>query len=131
MPDTSFVPAQVFHPAEIIADECIARGWSIWDFAARIGALNEPQTVLAYELYALCDPDMLMGDDAPMDLERVFGISAGFWRRSEALVREHRDRIAPLSAEAHEWYGFDDEVDDTPALVERTAPPLDDMERRT
>ena len=104
-------PAQIFHVSEIIADECIARGWSLWDFAERIGALDVPLTMLSWELYAAAgptEPHLHMGEDDPMDLERVFGISAASWRRTADLCRQHPDRVAPLSQEAFDWYGLGD-----------------------
>jgi len=84
-----FVPAQVFHASEYIAEACIDRGWSLWDFAERIGALDVPLTVASWQFYAICDPDVIMAEDDPMDLERVLGASAEFWRNTEAICRKH------------------------------------------
>lgn len=114
----TFKPAEVFHVAELIALEAAARGWSLWDFTERIGSLDQSVEVLSWTLYAASagfdDPSLRvgchMGENGPMDLERVFGIDAEIWRRNEALWRANPDAHTPLSEEAVEWFGLNDEV---------------------
>ena len=85
------IPAMVFHPSELIAEEAQARGWAIWDVAERMG--GDPATnVLALQFYALRDPDGRLGGDG---LERAFGVSADFWLRFEELWRAHPDARNP------------------------------------
>jgi hypothetical protein len=114
-------PAEVFHAAQLIADEAIARDWSIWDFVDRVGTLKPDVDVLAFRLYAstVDAPDLVgtsrMNDHFAIDMERVFGISAEVWERTAALVKAHPDRVAPLNKFAIQWYGLDEDEEPTPS----------------
>lgn len=107
MPEQTMIPAEVFHASDVIAEECIARGWSLWDFAKRIGALDAAMTVLEWQFYAIREPDILMGNDGAMDLERVLGISAELWLRTETNYRQHANSRSSLGPHIHAWYGLD------------------------
>jgi len=110
-PTHAVVPAQVFHAAEYLADECLARGWSLRELAERIGSLDTPMEVVTWQFYACCQPDIFMGEDSAWDLQRVLGISATFWLRIEAAYRGATpEQRAPLSEEATAFYGLTDEV---------------------
>jgi len=112
-----FVPAEVFHPAQLIADESIARGWRLWDLVERIGALDATVDVLAYMLFAASagfDDVALrrctgVGEYWASDLQRVLGIDAEIWERTLALCNAHPERIAPLDAAATAWYDLEDD----------------------
>lgn len=113
----TFVPAEVFHASQLIADECIARGWSIWDLVDRIGTLDAPLDVTAWELYAGAgplDPLICMGDESAVGLQLALGIDKEIWLRTEALCKAYPDRIQPLDEEAMRWY---DLTDDSPAAT--------------
>lgn len=110
----TFIPAQVFHPTQYIADEAIARGWTIWDFVERIGTLNAPRDVLAWELYAACgptDPLCHMDEHWAQDLSCVFGSSEEVWKNLASACKAYSDRVAPLDEAALEWYGLDEDAE--------------------
>lgn len=94
-----FRPAEVFHPAEYIRDELLARGWSLDTFTAH--ALPAPRSVddaewieawglerLGWELYmgvAGAVDGLRMGEHGAAALERAFGIDAEMWLAHERL----------------------------------------------
>lgn len=80
------------HPSEFIAEELIARNWSLDDLAARM-AINDPDPERAYgihrlalEMYDMLGPDnkmVRMGKPTAQALGRAFGTSAEMWTNLE------------------------------------------------
>ena len=75
------------HPGEIIAEELMARGWTVGDLSRRMPGdptLNE----LSLGLYIhVRDIDLLLDKEVAQGLAVVFGTSVAFWRRLDAAWR--------------------------------------------
>lgn len=89
----TFVPAEAFHPAEVVEDEMRARGWSRDELARRMCRIVTPYDFgvmrLALDLYLeIRTPDAILGDMAE-DFARAFGIDADVWVRLDHAWRSH------------------------------------------
>lgn len=106
-------PAEVFHPIELVIDEAMARGWTIWDVAERMGGdRGAPFNVLQLQLYSVRHADCYMGDGE--DFERAFGIDADFWLALEAYWRDHPEAHSEMDDEDGSrlaWLEMDDDED--------------------
>lgn len=94
------LPAEVFHPMDILADELRERGWNLDEFAMRLcrfDAQKYPVYRLALDFYALRDPDCHMSAEDAGDWQRVLGPSSNFWLNTEIIWREHRERTGYVS----------------------------------
>lgn len=82
---TERIPAEGFHPSELIRDEIEARGWSLDELAMRmVGGDREQFGVqrLALDFYFECgptEPNLRMGDDSARMMAAVFDVSTDYF----------------------------------------------------
>lgn len=85
------VGVEPIHVWEFIAEELAARGWTVWDLAARMSDKHTVQVhVLALELLEVSKDmpheNVVLGDLAH-DLAAAFGTSPEFWTNLHAQWR--------------------------------------------
>lgn len=85
-----FVPAAVFHVAEILQGELEARGWTLDELKRRSGA--DGAGCLALDFLMLRDPRLSLDGDTAGLIAKAFGTSAEFWLRVDETWRKHPDR---------------------------------------
>ena len=75
------VPAEAFPVGEIMREEMEARGWDVYDVAARMGDGDPATLALTVDLLLECsDMDgIAMSVDLAQRLGRAFDTSADFW----------------------------------------------------
>jgi len=69
--------------AELLKEEMDARGWTAADVAMEIWRHELPIKQLEIEMTIACaaEPGVLVNDDTCAQLDRAFGMSAGFFAR--------------------------------------------------
>lgn len=82
-------PAEVFHPWVFIADELLARGWSMSDLAKRMGGdpdVNE----CSLDLYSAQHPGVLLDEETAGRIGAAFGTGPTIWLNLDKTWREHQ-----------------------------------------
>lgn len=89
--ETGFVPAEVFHPSELIQDELAARCWDKFDLAARMGG-DPHHNVLMLDIYFIVGPtrrNCRIGDVMAHQLGVALDVSHQFFLNLEAAWLAH------------------------------------------
>jgi plasmid maintenance system antidote protein VapI len=90
-------PAEVFHPAEFICEELLARGWTTEDVAVRMDG-NVIRNLIALDLYLCVHRDNLLLDDVTCGgLAKAFGVSSQFFKSLDTSWRSYPDRRVPFT----------------------------------
>lgn len=82
---TERIPAECFHPSELIRDEIEARGWSLDDLAMRMAGRDREQfgiQRLALDFYfdvGPTEPDLRMGEDSARMMAAVFDVDTDYF----------------------------------------------------
>ena len=92
-------PAQVFHIAEFLCAEMVARNWITADVAKRMstgrGLMHDRLTLEL--LLSVHDDGLLMDDETCDGLGRAFGVSPTFFRNLDTIWRKWPDRRASFT----------------------------------
>lgn len=92
---SDFIPAQVFHLAEHLSDEIVARGWTTTDVAMRMGGTAEEiaRNILVVDLLMCVHDDrLLISDKNFADLARAFEIEEVVFRSIDKAWRKWPDK---------------------------------------
>ena len=93
------VPAQVFHIAEYLCEEILARGWTTADVGRRMKTSRSAEVdILIVDMLLCVHEDGLLLDDETCDgLGRAFGVNPTFFRNLDTIWRKWPDRRASFT----------------------------------
>lgn len=91
-------PAEVFHLAEYLYDEMVARGWKTENAAVRMGtSRGAAMDLFCLDLLmAVHDENLIIDDEMFEGLGRAFDVSAQYFRNLHAGWLAHPDRRSPF-----------------------------------
>ena len=99
--DAERIPSQVFCVGEHVDEELIARGWTVYDLAERMGGdVDENIIAIGLMFFIPQRPGLLLGEVMAARLERAFGVSAQFWLNLDVSWRRWPDRQTPFTPQA-------------------------------
>ena len=100
-------PAQVFHMAEFLCEEILARGWTTADVAKRMKTSRSPEvdTLIIDMLICVHKDGLLMDDETCDGLGRAFDVSPEYFRNLDNEWRKWPDRRSPFTPPDSVFHG--------------------------